>query len=93
MFKALDIGKRGGIDYEFGDIPGLIEAGWTQADYEAAKETEEKTFEEQCDDILKALNDHENCWPFRQPVTQKQAPDYNTVIKEPMWIERVREKL
>ena len=93
VFRGLDISKRGGRDYEFNEIPGLIEAGWTQADYEAVKETEEKTFEEQCDDILKALNEHENAWPFRQPVTQKQAPDYYNVIKEPMWIERIREKL
>jgi histone acetyltransferase len=39
------------------------------------------------------LNEHENAWPFRQPVPQKQAPDYYNVIKEPMWIERIKEKL
>jgi hypothetical protein len=34
-----------------------------------AKGTEEKTFEEQCNDILKALYENENAWPFRLPVT------------------------
>mmetsp|Transcript_31668 Transcript_31668/g.48450 ORF Transcript_31668/g.48450 Transcript_31668/m.48450 type:complete len:89 (+) Transcript_31668:824-1090(+) len=61
--------------------------------YEAAKGTEEKSFEEQCNDILKALYDHENAWPFRQQVNPKQAPDYYTVITEPMWLQRVNEKL
>lgn len=46
VFKSLDLAKRGGNDYEFNDIPGLIEAGWTQKEYEQVKETEEKTFEE-----------------------------------------------
>lgn len=93
VYKALDFTKRGGKDYEFDEIPGLLEAGWTLKEYEQAKGTEEKTFEEQCNDILKVLYENENAWPFRQPVTQKQAPDYYTVITEPMCLERVKEKL
>ena len=46
MYKGLDFANRGGKDYEFGEIAGLLEAGWTQRDYESAKGTEEKTFEE-----------------------------------------------
>ena len=91
VYPPLNFSNRNGADYEFSEIAGLLQAGWTQADYEAAKGTEEKTFEEQCDDILKALYDHENAWPFRKPVSQKQAPDYYTVITEPMWLEKVQE--
>lgn len=93
VYKALNYAHRGGKDYEFAEIAGLLEGGWTQGDYEMAKGTEEKTFEEQCDDILKALYDHENAWPFRKPVSQKQAPDYYAVITEPMWLEKVKEAL
>jgi histone acetyltransferase len=71
IYDALDFSKKGGNDYDFNEIQGLIEAGWTQKDYEEAKGTEEKTFEEQCEDILKSLYDHENAWPFRQPVSQR----------------------
>ena len=71
VYKALDFSKRGGKDYEFSEVPGLVESGWTLPDYESAKGTEEKTFEEQCNDILTALNEHENSWPFRQAVNQK----------------------
>jgi len=46
VYKALDFTKRGGKDYEFDEIPGLLEAGWTLKEYEQAKGTEEKTFEE-----------------------------------------------
>lgn len=65
IHAALDFSKKGAQDFEFNEISGLLEAGWTQKDYEEAKGTEEKTFEEQCDDILKALYAHENAWPFR----------------------------
>jgi len=43
---ALDFSKKGAQDFEFAEINGLLEAGWTQKDYEEAKGTEEKTFEE-----------------------------------------------
>ncbi len=39
------------------------------------------------------MYDNENAWPFRQQGSQKQAPDYYTVITEPMWLARVNEKL
>ena len=32
-------------EYDFNEIMGLLEAGWTKKDYEAAKGTEEKSFE------------------------------------------------
>lgn len=32
-------------EFEFDEIPGLREAGWTKKSYELAKEGEEKTFE------------------------------------------------
>ena len=35
-----------GKDYDFNEICGLLEAGWTKTDYEAAKGTEEKSFEQ-----------------------------------------------
>ena len=34
-----------GENFEFHNIPGLKEAGWTKKAYEEAKGTEEKTFE------------------------------------------------
>lgn len=80
-----------GKDIEFTEIEGLLESGWTMKDYNEAKGTEQKTFDEQCEDILKSLYDHENAWPFRQPVSQKQAPDYYAVISEPMCLDKIKE--
>ena len=33
-------------DFEFHEINGLLQAGWTKHDYEIVKGTEEKSFEE-----------------------------------------------
>lgn len=93
IYNALDFSKKGREDFQFHEINGLEPAGWTEEAYDEAKGTEEKTFEEQCDDILKALNDHENAWPFRTAVNQRQAPDYYQVITEPMWIERIMDNV
>lgn len=48
------------------------------------REGEEKTFEQQCADILKALFEHVNSWPFQKAVDAKKVPDYYNIIKEPM---------
>jgi len=67
----------------------LLEAGWTHKSYEQAKEGEEKTFEQQCFDILNQLNGMVNSWPFQKPVDPKKVPDYYGIIKEPMDLEKV----
>lgn len=46
IHPALDFSNKGGKDFEFPEISGLLQAGWTQKEYEEAKGTEEKTFEE-----------------------------------------------
>lgn len=92
-YRALNFSQRKGKDFEFHEIPGILESGWTLKEYQMAKGTEEKTFETQCEDILQALMEHENSWPFRTAVSQKQAPDYYQVIKQPMWLEKIKQKI
>ena len=93
IWDPLDFINRDGKDYEFREVPGLSESGWTLYEYKKTSGEGEKSFEDQCDDIIKALNDHESAWPFRRPVSDKEAPDYYTVITNPMWLERVNFKL
>jgi histone acetyltransferase len=46
VYPALDFAeKNADKEYDFNEIMGLLEAGWTKKDYEAAKGTEEKSFE------------------------------------------------
>ena len=42
---------------------------------------------------MKALTDHHNSWPFRKPVDVRKVPDYLSIIKEPMDLSKVQQKL
>ena len=73
IYPALDFSTKVNQDFsfDFSEILGLAEAGWTKKEYEEVKGSEEKTFEQQCSDILDQLTSHENSWPFRKAVSQK----------------------
>ena len=47
IYPVLDFATKRDQDFsfEFHEIPGLLEAGWTKKDYEEVKGSEEKTFE------------------------------------------------
>ena len=71
IYPALDFTTKVNQDFsfDFNEIPGVLEAGWTKKVYEEVKGSEEKTFEQQCTDILDQLTSHENSWPFRKAVS------------------------
>ena len=50
-------------------------------------------WKEHCMDMLEDLNQSEDAGPFRQPVTNKDAPDYLLYIYQPMDLRTVREQL
>ena len=84
-FKGLDFpASQPGKEYSFDEIPALQAAGWTKEEYEREKLADERSFEEQCEEIINFLLAHENSWPFRRPVDTKQVRDYNEIIKKPM---------
>jgi len=93
IYNELDFVQKGEENFEFNEVSGLLEAGWTQTEYDSAKGTEEKTFENQSEEIIKILVNHENAWPFKQAVNPRQAPDYYTVINDPIWLEKIQENL
>lgn len=66
--------------FDFYQIPGLVEAGWSQAMYEAGAMADHRSFKEQCDEVIQTLINHENSWPFRKPVDTKKIRDYLEVI-------------
>jgi len=43
--------------------------------------------------LLTDLNKHPDSWPFHQPVTRAEAPDYHRVIKTPMDLGTMKYKL
>ncbi|XP_064115339.1 chromatin remodeling regulator CECR2-like [Macrobrachium nipponense] len=43
--------------------------------------------------VLEHLRDHEDAWPFHDPVEEEYAPNYYAVIRRPMHITRMEERL
>jgi histone acetyltransferase len=82
-FKGLDFSNKV-KEFGFDDIPALKAVGWTREEYEKEKLADERSFEEQCQEIINFLMNHENSWPFRKPVDTKQVRDYTEIIKTPM---------
>ena len=79
--------------YQFNDVPGLAQAGWTPALYEIGAMADHKSFKEQCDEVITTLCQHENSWPFRKPVDTKKIRDYLEVITQPMDLETIHKKV
>ena len=90
-YPGLDFSAK--REYQFEDIAGLAEAGWNKTNYLREKQADERSFEEQCNEVLELLFQHENSWPFRKPVDSEKVKDYYTVIKRPMDLETVQRKV
>lgn len=43
--------------------------------------------------ILNKLKDHEDAWPFLEPVDEEIAPSYYRVVKNPMDLQQMEDKL
>ena len=63
------------------DIPGVRESGWTWQDHEELIKSKEVSFLLECQNILELMKKHQASWPFREPVSVDDVPDYTIVIK------------
>lgn len=43
--------------------------------------------------VLEQLKSHEDAWPFMEPVEEDYAPNYYSVIRRPMDLQRMEERL
>jgi histone acetyltransferase len=67
------------------EIPGVLEAGWTQANYLGSAgrdaDREYSAMVGSLQQLWKEVQKHSSSWPFREPVDLEEVPDYLTVIK------------
>ncbi|XP_075492358.1 histone acetyltransferase GCN5 isoform X2 [Primulina tabacum] len=76
------------------DIPGLREAGWSPDEYGHSRfktvtsssdaASLQKSLTAFMRSLLKAMYDHPDAWPFKEPVDARDVPDYYDIIKDPM---------
>jgi len=71
--------------FSFSEVPGLTEAGWTEELEKRGRQDDERSFEDQCDEILSRLMKHENSWPFREAVDRTEC-QITTKSSRNLWI-------
>lgn len=85
VFSGLQIFKtQPGTKISPEDIPGLRETGWSQEMDEMARKPKRPGHYGVLQVLLGELQNHPSAWPFTQPVSREEVPDYYEVIKEPM---------
>ncbi|CAN6609351.1 histone acetyltransferase Gcn5p [Trichomonascus vanleenenianus] len=74
-------------------IPGLKEAGWTPEMDELARRPKRGPHFAVMQHLLSEMQNHPSAWPFAQPVNRDEVPDYYEVIKEPMDLATMEQRL
>lgn len=69
---------------KFAQIPGLVEAGWTEEMSRQAETPRRGRLYEMLRPLLNELQGHPAAWPFLKPVDGEEVPSYYTIITNPM---------
>jgi len=89
IYPGLDIFKKGGKPTSADDVPGLREMGWREDQKGRLDQKLHTIFT----DVIDKLKKHECAWPFLDPVDPDEVVDYYDVIKEPMDLSTVENRL
>lgn len=98
VYPGIDFQKKEAgvpkISIKVDDIPGLREAGWTPEQYGHSRfktlnpsldgASNQKSLTAFMRSLLKAMHDHPDAWPFKEPVDARDVPDYYVIIKDPI---------
>ncbi|KAJ8099356.1 hypothetical protein POJ06DRAFT_133679 [Lipomyces tetrasporus] len=74
-------------------IPGLKDAGWTPEMDELARRPKRGPHFAVMQHLLNEMMNHPSAWPFAQPVNKDEVNDYYQIIKEPMDLSTMEQRL
>ncbi|CAB52569.1 Histone acetyltransferase gcn5 [Schizosaccharomyces pombe] len=84
VYPGLDVFKDGPAHIEPSQVPGLMEVGWCKEMEELSKKPRPKPFFAVLEMLFTEMQNHPSSWPFMQPVSKEDVPDYYEVIEHPM---------
>ncbi|XP_043910665.1 histone acetyltransferase KAT2A isoform X2 [Protopterus annectens] len=94
IYPGLPCFKEGVRQIPIESIPGIRETGWKPTGKEKGKEYKDP---DQLYNILKNLlaqiKAHPTAWPFMEPVKKSEAPDYYEIIRFPIDLKTMTERL
>ncbi|EPZ30849.1 Acyl-CoA N-acyltransferase domain-containing protein [Rozella allomycis CSF55] len=83
--------SKGPIPVE--DIPGILKAGWTKEMSLHAETTRKGKLYDFIKHMIIELQNDPSAWPFLEPVSKDEVPDYYDLIKDPMDLSTVEKNL
>ncbi|XP_061430009.1 histone acetyltransferase KAT2B isoform X1 [Lethenteron reissneri] len=94
VYPGLTCFKEGVRQIPIESIPGIRETGWKASTKDKGKEPKDS---EQLYNTLKSImqqvKGQPSAWPFMEPVKKSEAPDYYDVIRFPMDLKTMSERL
>ncbi|KAJ9664164.1 histone acetyltransferase [Neophaeococcomyces mojaviensis] len=85
--------KNGIVDIDPMLVPAIKESGWSPSMDELSRQPRHGPNYNQLLHLLNDMQNHTSAWPFAQPVNKEEVPDYYEVIKEPMDLSTMEERL
>ncbi|KEF56857.1 histone acetyltransferase [Exophiala aquamarina CBS 119918] len=85
--------KNGIVEIDPMLIPAIKESGWSPSMDELSRQPRHGPNYNQLLHLLNDMQNHTAAWPFAQPVNKDEVPDYYEVIKEPMDLSTMEERL
>lgn len=85
--------KNGILEIDPMSIPAIKDSGWSPSMDELSRQPRHGPNYNQLLHLLNDMQNHTAAWPFAQPVNKDEVPDYYEVIKEPMDLSTMEDRL
>ncbi|XP_041039404.1 histone acetyltransferase KAT2B isoform X4 [Carcharodon carcharias] len=94
VYPGLSCFKEGVRQIPIESIPGIKESGWKPSGKERGKDSRDPDqLYNILKNILQQVKSHQSAWPFMEPVKKTEAPGYYEVIRFPMDLKTMSERV
>ncbi|XP_029102881.1 histone acetyltransferase KAT2A isoform X3 [Scleropages formosus] len=94
VYPGLTCFKEGVRQIPVESIPGIREAGWKPSAKDKCKELKDPDMlHNMLKNLLAQIKTHPDAWPFMEPVKKAEAPDYYEIIRFPIDLKTMTERL
>ncbi|GCB71878.1 hypothetical protein scyTo_0001729 [Scyliorhinus torazame] len=94
IYPGLTCFKEGVRQIPIESIPGIQETGWKPSGKEKGKELKDPDqLHNSLKNLLAQIKSHPSAWPFMEPVKKSEAPDYYEIIRFPIDLKSMSDRL
>ncbi|XP_034395693.1 histone acetyltransferase KAT2A [Cyclopterus lumpus] len=94
VYPGLTCFKEGVRQIPVESIPGIRETGWKPSNKDKGKEVKDPDMlYNMLKNLLAQIKTHPDAWPFMEPVKKSEAPDYYEIIRFPIDLKTMTERL